>query len=112
MDLGSNSISLRRTHSDSDENGSYTFEHLEGVVAKLADSRRKLQVDNGNLRSQLRDQTERVQGLEDRLLEANQRRQDALKRIDDLIARLDQIDSQFEAVEPTGPNLGGSKQAN
>ena len=109
---------MRRTHSDSDENGSYTFEHLEGVVAELADSRRKLQVDNGNLRSRLRDQTERLQGLEERLLEANQRRQDALKRIDDLIARLDQIDSQFEAVEaveavePTAPNLGGSKQAN
>jgi chromosome segregation ATPase len=99
---------LRRANSDSEESGGYTFEHLEGVVADLVDSRRQLQVENANLHGQLREQTDRLQGVEERLLEANQRRQDALKRIDDLIARLDQIDTQFEAAEQ---NLGGSTQA-
>lgn len=108
-ELGSNPISLRRANLDGEESGGYTFEHLEGAVAELADSRRQLQVENANLLSQLSDKTERLQDLEERLREANQRRQDALKRIDDLIARLDQIDAQFEGAEQ---NLGGSKQAN
>jgi chromosome segregation ATPase len=109
LDLGSNPISLRRADLDDEESGGYTFEHLEGAVAELADSRRQFQVENGSLRGQLRDKTQRLQDLEERLLEANQRRLDALKRIDDLIARLDQIDAEFEAAEQ---NPRGSKRAN
>ena len=79
----SDPISLR-AHLDSRDTGeasAYTFERLETVVAELVDSRRQLQAENANLRRQLSDQGVRLQGLDDRLLESNQRRQDALKRI-------------------------------
>ena len=88
-------ISLRRVRPESEESSGHTFERLEAAVAELADSRRQLKAENVNLRDQLHEQGQRIQGLDERLLEANQRRQDALKRIDDLIARLDQIDSRF-----------------
>ena len=93
----SDSISLQRVHPDNQETSAYTFERLEAVVAELVDSRRQLQAENANLRQQVHEQGQRLQGVENRLLDANQRRQDALKRIDDLIARLEQIDLQFGA---------------
>jgi hypothetical protein len=40
-----------------------------------------------------------VQSLEDRLLELNQLRQDAVKRIDDLIAQIDQLDARLAGDE-------------
>lgn len=108
----SDPISLR-AHLDSRETGeasAYTFERLETVVAELVDSRRQLQAENANLRRQLSDQGTRLQGLDDRLLESNQRRQDALKRVDDLIARLDQIDLEFEVNSSL--SVASAKQTN
>ena len=95
-------IPLRRADPNSKKSSAYTFDRLEAVVAELVDSRRQLQVDNASLRKELYEQGQRVESLDERLLEANQRRQDALKRIDDLIARLDQIDSSFEAAASAG----------
>ena len=94
----SDSILLQRLHPDNKATSAYTLERLEAVVAELVDSRRQLQAENANLRQQVHEQGQCLQGVENRLLDANQRRQDALKRIDDLIARLEQIDLQFETA--------------
>ena len=41
----------------------------------------------------------RIRGLEEQLLEANQKRQDVAKRIDELISQLDHLDAQLGASE-------------
>ncbi len=108
---GVNPISLRRAHPNTEESSAYTYARLEAVVAELVDSRRQLQAENANLREKLLERETHVQSLDERLLEANQRRQDALKRIDDLIARLDQIDSTFE-MAPSASFGRASKRTN
>lgn len=81
----------------------YDFDRLEAAVKTLAESRGELLAETEKLRALLEEQTQRIQILDERLLESNQRRQDAIKRIDDLVARLDQIDAEFASeVERTG----------
>jgi chromosome segregation ATPase len=58
-----------------------------------------LRGENGELRRALAEREGRVQSLEDRLLELNQLRQDAVKRIDDLIAQIDQLDARLAGGE-------------
>ena len=93
---------MRRAQRDRTESSAYTFERLEAAVAELIDSQHQLKAENASLREQLLERDRRLQGVDERLLQANQRRQDALKRIDDLIASLDQIDAQFAASVPSG----------
>jgi hypothetical protein len=45
------------------------------------------------------DRESRLQSLDDRLIELNQVRQDAVKRIDDLIAQIDQLDARLAGGE-------------
>jgi hypothetical protein len=47
------------------------------------------------LRTALAEGGQRIRTLDSKLIEANQRRQDAYKRIDELIAHLDQLDAQL-----------------
>lgn len=59
----------------------------------------KLQSENVELRRTLQEQEQHVRGLDAKIREANQRRQDVGKRIDDLIAQIDQVDARFEVRE-------------
>ena len=83
----------------------YDFDRLETAVKALAESRGELRAENDRLRAQLEDQAQRIQILDERLLESNQRRQDAVRRIDALVARLDQLDAEF-ASEVEGTERG------
>ena len=81
----------------------YDFDRLETAVKALAESRGELRAENDKLRAQLEEQAQRIQILDERLLESNQRRQDAVRRVDALVARLDQLDAEFASeVEGTG----------
>jgi len=106
--------SLQREHSDSKELDSDTieplelFERLESVIAGLADSRRQLQAENTALRGQLLERARHLEGLDERLLDANQRRQDALKRVDDLIARLEQMEMDVQFGPESAARAGGA----
>ena len=77
----------------------YDFERLESVVAALLTSHQQLRAENAELHNALRDKEQHVRRLDEKLLAANQRRQDVGKHIDDLIAQIDQLDSQFESQE-------------
>ena len=59
----------------------------------------RLQSENHKLRKTLREQEQHVRGLDAKIREANQRRQDVGKHIDDLIAQIDQLDARFETHE-------------
>ena len=83
-----------------EDNGSdYDFERLESAVAALLASHEQLRVENAEFHSVLRDKERHIKRLDEKLLAANQRRQDVGKHIDDLIAQIDQLDSQFESQE-------------
>jgi uncharacterized protein Yka (UPF0111/DUF47 family) len=43
------------------------------------------------LREELADRERKIRSLDEKFIEFNQRRQDALKRIDELIAQIDQL---------------------
>ncbi len=73
------------------------LDRLERVVRALAAQGQKLQRENAKLRGQLDERDRRIQTLDDKLLDLNQHRQDALKRLDDLIAQVDQVDARLEA---------------
>jgi septal ring factor EnvC (AmiA/AmiB activator) len=79
---------------------------LESAVAALAESHRHLQVENAKIRRELTDANRRIRTLDEQLLAANQRRQDASKRIDELIAHLDELDSQLDQELEERPVLG------
>lgn len=68
----------------------------------LAAQGQKLQKENAKLRVQLDERDRRIQTLDDKLLDLNQRRQDALKRLDDLIAQVEQVDARLEASLDSG----------
>ncbi len=74
----------------------YDFQRLERAVEALIERGRRLQADNETLRGQLVERDRRIHSLDEGVLEANQRRQDAIKRIDDLIAHIDQLDAQLQ----------------
>jgi chromosome segregation ATPase len=73
----------------------YDFERLERAVTALVERGDRLQAENHGLRAKLSERDRRVRRLDEKLLETNQRRQDALKRIDNLIAQLDQLDERL-----------------
>jgi septal ring factor EnvC (AmiA/AmiB activator) len=77
----------------------YGFDRLERAVAALVEQHERMQKENGELRRDLAEKTDRLRALEEQLLEANQRRKDVAKRVDDLIAQLDQLDAQLGSVE-------------
>jgi len=68
-------------------------------VAALVASHEQLRGENDELRHTLREKEQHIGRLDEKLLAANQRRQDVGKRIDDLIAQIDQLDAQFESPE-------------
>jgi len=83
-----------------DEAGNhYDFERLQRAVSALVTRYEKLQSENVQLRRSLREQEQHVRGLDAKIREANQRRQDVGKRIDDLIAQIDQLDARFESQD-------------
>jgi hypothetical protein len=51
------------------------------------------------LRTGIRERDERIRGLEEELLQANQSRKDVGKRIDELIGQIDQIEAGLQASE-------------
>ena len=73
------------------------MERLERAVAALSQRIASLYAENQALRCELEDQSHRSVQLDERLLEANQRRQDAVKRIDDLISQMEHFEAQIEA---------------
>jgi len=68
-------------------------------VGALVGCYERLREENATLRRDVFDKEQRIRGLDEQLLEANQRRQDVGKHIDELIAQLDQLDAQFESQE-------------
>jgi hypothetical protein len=72
---------------------------LERAVQALIRRCEVLREENSKLRRGMADRESRLQSLEDRLLELNQVRQDAVKRIDDLIAQVDQLDAHLAGGE-------------
>jgi septal ring factor EnvC (AmiA/AmiB activator) len=79
------------------EHRAYDLDRLERVVTALVESHRRLQRENAALRSEVDQQTRRARLLDEKLLEANQRRQDVAKRIDELIAHIDHLGEQLDA---------------
>ena len=75
---------------------SFDFERLERAVAALADAHRRAREESAGLRRKLEERTRRVRALEERLIEANQQRQDVAKRVDELIAQLEHLDAQLD----------------
>ena len=59
----------------------------------------KLRNENAELRRKVAEKNLRVRHLDEKLLQANQRRQDVGKSIDELIAQIDQLDARFESQE-------------
>ena len=70
---------------------------MEKAVAALVDSHRSLQQENAALREQIDAGNQRVRNLDEKLLQANQRRQDVAKRIDELIAQIEHLGVQLDA---------------
>jgi septal ring factor EnvC (AmiA/AmiB activator) len=64
-------------------------------VAALADAHRRQRGENAGLRRKVEEKARQIRALEERLLEANQKRQDVAKRIDELVAQLDHLDAQL-----------------
>ena len=84
----------------SDTAGSaYDFERLEQAVSDLVDAHHQLQRESAVLRRKVDEKTRRVRVLDEKLLEANQRRQDVAKRVDELISQINQLDAQFADSE-------------
>jgi hypothetical protein len=75
----------------------FDFERLTCAVTALVDRQRLLEAESSELRRELGEKTALAMNLEERLLDANQRRHDAAKRIDGLIAQLDRIEASFES---------------
>ena len=74
----------------------FDFARLERVVTALAERQGRLEVENSELQRGLQEKTLRAADLEERLLDANQRRRDAAKRIDGLISQVARIEASFE----------------
>jgi septal ring factor EnvC (AmiA/AmiB activator) len=77
----------------------YDWSRLERAVATLVARHRRLQDELCTLRVELADRDHHLRRLEAQLIEANQRRQDAVKHIDELISQLDQLDAQLMSAE-------------
>jgi chromosome segregation ATPase len=77
----------------------YDFGRLERAVEALAEAYRRLRGENAGLRRKVEEKARRIRGLEERILEANQKRQDVAKRIDELVAQLDHLDAQLARAQ-------------
>jgi regulator of replication initiation timing len=78
------------------------FDRLEQVVHRLVEQTRHLRAENARLRRELGAQDEHVQHLDERLIEAHQLRQDAIKRIDDLLSQFDHLDASLAIQDGQG----------
>jgi uncharacterized protein YhaN len=78
---------------------SVDFERLERAVEALSEAHRRLRDENLALRRKVEERARRARALEERLIEANQQRQDVVKRVDELIAQLDHLDGQLDRSE-------------
>lgn len=65
----------------------------------LSDAHERLRGENAALRRKVEERTRKIRGLEERLLEANQKRRDVAKRIDELVAQLNHLDAQLARSE-------------
>ena len=68
-------------------------------MAALVEQHERMQKSALELRTGIRERDERIRGLEEELLQANQSRKDVGKRIDELIGQIDQIESGLQASE-------------
>jgi septal ring factor EnvC (AmiA/AmiB activator) len=75
----------------------YDLRRLEQVVGALVSSHQRLQQENAALRADIDQNHRRIRGLDEKLLQANQRRQDVAKRIDELIAQIDHLGAQLDS---------------
>jgi len=78
---------------------SYDFERLARAVEALADAHERVLGENAALRRKVEERSRRIRGLEERLLEANQKRRDVAKRIDEMVAQLNHLDAQLARSE-------------
>jgi len=65
----------------------------------LAEAHRRLRSENAGLRRKVEEKARQIRSLEERMLEANQKRQDVAKRIDELVAQLDHLDAQLARAQ-------------
>ena len=73
----------------------FDFERLERVVSALIEEQRRLRHENEGLRRDLAARDDRVQHLDEQMIDLNQRRTDALKRVDDLISHIDDYENRI-----------------
>lgn len=78
---------------------SFDYARLEQAIESLLEDHAKLRTQNRSLRATVGERETQVAKLEGHLLEAKQKRQDAIKRIDDLVSRLEQIDAALERAD-------------
>lgn len=83
----------------------YDFSRLEQAVELLVRQHEELQAENEKLASELEDREARLRSLDEQILVANEKRQDAVKRIDALIEQLERVDAAFDA-EPDAAGSG------
>ena len=77
----------------------FDFRRLERAVEALAEAHRRLRSENAGLRRKVEEKARQIRTLEERMLEANQKRQDVAKRIDELVAQLDHLDAQLARAQ-------------
>jgi chromosome segregation ATPase len=82
------------------EQNSYDFARLERAVTELADAHRRMRDENAALQRDVAEKNLRIRLLDEKILDANQRRSDVTKRVDELIAQIDQLESQLGSLEP------------
>ena len=73
----------------------WDLDRLERAIRALAASHRRIARENGALRAEDEKKERRIRELDEQLLDANQRRQEASKRIEELISQLDHLDAQL-----------------
>lgn len=75
------------------------FARLEKAVEGLVGRYRRLAHENAELRRVVAERDHRVRGLEGKILELNQRRQDVAKRVDELIVEIQQVEDRLGVAE-------------
>ncbi len=76
------------------------FERLSTVVDEFVEAFATLRRENAVMRRDLAERDARIRGLDGKILELNQLRQDLAKRLDDLIARVELLDSKLQSTGP------------
>jgi chromosome segregation ATPase len=82
------------------ERNSYDFARLERAVTELANVHRRLRDEHVALQRDVAEKDLRIRLLDEKILDANQRRSDVTKRVDELIAQIDQLEGQLGSLEP------------